>query len=546
MDPANPFRDWLSAPVYDGTWVTVGGLGGWLGPASLPVLFTPGAKETMLASTEWPMQIDEAGPEVWEWVGGSHERSRHASLYPERHHGDVPIEPLAAYFNPPDRRSWLEPIQAFVLYFGASPKHSAGGRISWEVRDEDGRPEEIARWTQVGGNQETGGTLEIRRDRLFKFMREFDFDLAIYFEENRAVDGVDEDWRDSEREANRYWRAWASRPLDEIRAVLRCVTVLERPSGLDQDPENAAHGQTLEYIIGTDPGTGEPIMTSYPGGPHEKTVWEGAGGDNFLTPVFFRREVLDYYLSDPLHYEVSSTQVSAGGMWRIPIAITERGNVQVWLGDLGRISDRAQRHWHQFNIPDDDDVPEWRRRRDLYAEWVETPRDAGVEKLREAIDRVNEVALQYSGAPLYAPVTALNEQRMRSLHQPLNNSEPAFQHQVTSLAILVADHLNSDFFSAVEAPMGSAGLNRLAEWLESVLSVSREEARDMIGGLYAVQAIRSSAGGAHRAGDRTLATLERAGIDPHALPAGFEQLAVRAAEAIDRVREAITGLPPRT
>ena len=136
-----------------------------------------------------------------------------------------------------------------------------------EVRDADGRPEEIARWVPIAGDEKAGGTLEIRRDRLFKFMREFDFDLAIYFEENRAVLGVDEDWRDSEREGNRYWRAWASRPPDELRAVLRCVTVLERPPGLDQDPGEAAHGQTLEYIIGTDLATGDPVMDSYPGKP---------------------------------------------------------------------------------------------------------------------------------------------------------------------------------------------------------------------------------------------------------------------------------------
>ena len=155
-------------------------------------------------------------------------------------------------------------------------------------------------------------------------------------------------------------------------------------------------------------------------------------------------------------------------MWSIRIALTERANVQVWLGDLGLISERAQQHWQRFNIADDDELPDWRRRRDLNAEWVETPRDEPLAQLRDAIERCNQAALAYCGQPFYTEVTGLNT-KARTLHKPLNNSEPAFEHQVTTLAILVVDHINSEFFTAVEAREGPE-LNRLANWIAEMRS----------------------------------------------------------------------------
>jgi hypothetical protein len=537
MRQENPFRQWLEADTYVGTWVPVGQLGGWVAPTSNPVLFPAGQKEVMLSDCDWPIRIDGAQPEVW----GYPDEGGEAYLRPRYERGGVDLEPFAAYFDPPDRRSWLEPIQAFVLYLQAAPRHQAGGRIVWEVRDEDGKPEEVARWVPLEG-EETGGVLGIRRDLLLRFMRDFAFDLAIFYEDNRRVDGVADGWRDQGREDLRAWRCWATDVGDHVRGLLRAVTILERPPPAERRAEDEAHGKTLEYIIGIDPRTGDPATDSFPGPPNAKTAHPGAGNDNFLTPVFFRPEVLDYYLSDPRHYKVDAVQVAAGGMWSIRIARTERGNIQVWLGDLGLISDRAQDHWRQFNISDDDAVPEWRERRDFKAEWVETPRGGSVERVRQAIEECNEVAAAYYGVPLYAAVEGMNKSRLGAMHTPLNSSLPAFQQQVTSLAILVGDHVNADFLTTVGVPKGGSPLNRMAEWLEGALSVSREQARDLIGGLYAVQAIRSEAGAAHRAGERANEVLSRAGVDPDDLPAGFDTLAEGAARSIENVRDALRSL----
>ena len=119
-------------------------------------------------------------------------------------------------------------------YLGAAPRHQQGRRISWEIRDEDGRPEEIASWQPIEA-EEVGGVLEIRRDQLFAFLYDFNFDLAIFFEENRAVTGVEDGWRDEGRESNRYWKALtATAAFPKRRACAPSpFSNVRQPHGLD-------------------------------------------------------------------------------------------------------------------------------------------------------------------------------------------------------------------------------------------------------------------------------------------------------------------------
>jgi hypothetical protein len=543
VKPENPFRTWLTSNTYGGTWVPVASLGGGLGPAHLPVLFPSGQEEVMLASADWPIRLDAAGPEVYD-LYKSGEKERHAYLSSSHYRDETPLEPFAVLLEPPVRASWLEPVQSFVLHYAAAPRVGPEGLIEWEIGDEDGKPDVIARWTRTP-NVDGQGTLAVRRDKLLSFMATFGLDLAIYYEENIADNSLDGEWRDEEREPDRFWRCWASEGFtEETRVVIRCVTVLRAPDrGEDEDSFDES---TLDYIIGTDTGTGESVSARYRDAPNDKTVWPGAGTDNFLTPVIFRRAVLDYYLSDTRHYEVTERTVSAGNRWLIPYAITGKGNVQVWLGDLGRISDRAQQHWKQYNIADDDGPPEWRLRQDLGAQFVDPPRTEAIDRLRAAIEHCNQAARSYCGEPMYADIEGLSADRARTLRVPLNPSLPAFQDQITTLAIVLNEHLNLDFLNAAGAPTASGTLARLAGWLEAVTTSTAEEAKEMIGGLFAVQAIRSKAGGAHRGGTAGLEALARSEIDLDDLPGGFERLVLRASESLEAVATTVEGLTPLT
>jgi len=167
--------------------------------------------------------------------------------------------------------------------------------------------------------------------------------------------------------------------------------------------------------------------------------------------------------------------------------------------------------------------------------------DQGLDKLRSAVRRCNELAHAYCGQPLFADVEGLSSDRVQTLRVPRNGALPAFQNEVTTLAILLIEHLNGDFFTAVGSHSGQS-LARLTDWLQAATGRSEAEAKDMIGGLFAIQAIRSKAGGAHRGGTGGIEAMARAGIDNENLGAGFDQLVIGAVTSLEQIASVLESL----
>lgn len=525
MRDENPFRDWLTRDVYGGYWVPVGQLGGFLGPAACPTLVL-GPKEAVLAGTEWPLQFTAAEPEVWQSFANE-QPTREAHLHPVKEEEAVTYAPFVAYFDPYGTPSWLEPVQPFVLYWRAWPRHDGGGNVTWYEEGDDSRPDEIARWRLVRfDDASTGGLLEVRRDRLMTFLAEFEYDLAIYYEHNIEANQLEDEWRDEELEDNRYWRVWATDVHPEIRAVLRAVTFLERPERDEpEEPWSPEARERIPFVVGSD-AQGQPITAATP-------------QTEFLTPVFFRDEVLERYYQDPSTYRVEQDIVRGGRQWALSIARTDRNTIQAWLGDLNGLPVSVQRHWAEFAVPDQG-VPDWRLRRDFLAEFADAPERGVVADLRRAIARANSAADERFGEPLFAPVEAVHVEAVRTMRVPANPAMPAFLEQVRTLALLVVDHLSSRFLDAAAAQAENTGtLNRLARLVATLSGEDLEQAKNRIGGLYAVQSVRSNVA-SHRTGPLVDQTLARAGINRFDLPAGYVRLVEGATTAIEYLRDLLS------
>jgi hypothetical protein len=523
MKDENPFRTWLESRIYSGQWIPVGRLGGWLGPASCPALFRASSHDDVLANTDWPLQLHSAGPEVWESFAEG-EVTYGAELHPVEKRGEVLFHPFVAMFDPYTRPSWLEPIQAFVLHWDAWPKHSPDGAVTWFEEGDDSLPDEIARWrVESYEDKRTLGRLEIRRDRVLAFLAAYELDLAIYHEHNIEANELPDGWTDEDREDTRAWTCWATQlSPGEVRAVLRAVTILERPSREEVlQPWDREDRSGFEYPIGIDPATGNRVTATHP--PHE-----------FLTAVFFREAVLEKYYNDPSVYVVEESLVRGGRQWTLPIARTGRGTIQAWLGDVAKLPRSVQQHWQAYAVVDEGGVPEWRIRTDFLAQFVEIPAEGPIARLKEAITAANEVAEQRFQHPLYAEVDPMHAESIRVLRIPPNTSIDAFVEQVRPLALLVVDHLNPAFLEAANAPPADGTLNRLALVLADLDGRTEDDARELLGGLYAVQSIRSTVV-SHRAGATAQRALERAEISLYDLPTGFVRLVERARTSIEAV-----------
>ena len=70
----------------------------------------------------------------------------------------------------------------------------------------------------------------------------------------------------------------------------------------------------------------------------------------FVTPVFFSKEVLRKYYDDPDIFSIEDGHLRCGGLWGLQIDNHHKDHVIVLLGDLGYLSHDEQLYWRHFNV----------------------------------------------------------------------------------------------------------------------------------------------------------------------------------------------------
>jgi hypothetical protein len=87
--------------------------------------------------------------------------------------------------------------------------------------------------------------------------------------------------------------------------------------------------------------------------PDELANYFGANEDapHYLTPVWFRRDVLLKYYNDPDKFSVEDGYLRCGSLWGLRMDNNLPDHVVVYLGDLGRdLSYEEQVYWTHFNV----------------------------------------------------------------------------------------------------------------------------------------------------------------------------------------------------
>jgi hypothetical protein len=151
---------------------------------------------------------------------------------------------------------------------------------------------------------------------------------------------------------------------------------------------------------------------------------------NFLTPIFFRPEVLQLFKSDPDKFEITQRTISCRNCWHLKTYdINEAGQVHTYLGYLGYLPDDMQFYWKAFNelpnatvstrtiitddygIPDnchnplrslknkiaflDDNPPEWWEKRPTYVDnYLQYPVANSVKEWSDAINMLDQLIVE--------------------------------------------------------------------------------------------------------------------------------------------------------
>ena len=170
-----------------------------------------------------------------------------------------------------------------------------------------------------------------------------------------------------------------------------------------------------------------------------------ANGDNPLemTPIFFKKEVLDKYYSNPNKYTVSDGAIGYEGSWSLYIDNDHRNYVIVPLVYLGNLDYSEQLYWKGYNVSPERDMG---FSKTAYTRWMEgnfcDPMFPDLQ-FKHRFKQFNKKWEKQFGWPLFLPLIDEDEHRYKTLHcLTTENNHSDFDEQILSMTKLVVDSLN--------------------------------------------------------------------------------------------------------
>lgn len=263
------------------------------------------------------------------------------------------------------------------------------------------------------------------------------------------------------------------------------------------DPDQPTSEKYPDFIIGTS-ASGETLRHTCNPGRLEIGMTATVGAPGYLTPVFFRPEVLSKYYNEPAKYSVEDGYLRCGGLWGMRIDNDSPDVTVVWLGDLGRdLPERERDYWLSFNIASDGrTISLTSFQRDFMAEPVDPNREDHV--FKTAYSRFASDFREQYAWDLFKPLHADDAHNLSALRFLAKDNQAEFDTQVLSLAKLLVDSLNEAKITVGVSSIDAydKGITKLEKFLVARGLTSYEPHIDF---LRQLQKLRSSSS-AHRKG----------------------------------------------
>lgn len=189
------------------------------------------------------------------------------------------------------------------------------------------------------------------------------------------------------------------------------------------------------FIVKID-DSGKPVLKSC------DTSYDNPDTDAFfLTPIFFRREVMRKYYENPNRYEVRDRTIQKKGGWYLRLDNNHKDYVVVFLGDLGQVlPPNEQTHWKSHNIAPMGKLSE-PFRQNAFDGKFSSP-ELSEFNFKNNYDKINSVWLSKFRFPLFMKLHQDDEFHLQTLRIPLVDSVNEFDSQVLSLIKIIIDSVN--------------------------------------------------------------------------------------------------------
>jgi plasmid stabilization system protein ParE len=474
-----------------------------------------------LAEPSWDLRIGSGGPGfITEW------RSGESVTYYRRMGEDEGIEPIALvrHFHH-GRPDYVEISEDLRLLFNLYEDRSRG--LFYEV-EEDGNEVEVIRI--LTGKTEIRTAL-LRRyiaARQLALVLQIESDVWAKLDKGAPLPKLPEEQRVSTNQLCYHFYSDIIHHNQVFSRLLGKKVVLPPDRSECGIPPFDAPKEYIDFIVGEDE-RGRPVEHTCD--PDVLSNYFGAnpGAPHYLTPVFFKREVLRKYYENSDRYEVQDGRVGSHGMWHLQLDNNHPDHVVVFLGDLGRdIPTSEQRYWRSHNIkPEERGLSETAVRRSFLGEFADA--ESAEHSFKWAYDAINEPWTAAYGWPLFKELHPDDRHVLSSLRLPLANTADEFDSQMLDLAKLLVDSLNEEaIVTALATPpkKDDKGIAKLEQLLRQ-WGYSHTE-RDMAL-LRTIQGVRSR-GVAHRKGSDY--DLAQAGLDPDDYHQSFQLLFERCTQML--------------
>lgn len=387
--------------------------------------------DKILEEHSWDVQHWYGMPGFICHFGGGKEINEYDAYY----HRDIFPVVFWRHF-PTIKESRFEPLQEFCHYFDLYEDKEDGNYYKF---DDCGDKIEVIRILERG--------VQIK----LKFLKEFaavkESSIVLYFEAMKfGKKSIEELWL---KEVDAIVRedglvyAYKTRNSSLPNNHTSQASILwKKVIGWTKDfkPDLYEGNQAYEkFLIGVDT-EGEDLYSTCEGRMLSDYFGKIDGRPNYLTPIFFKREVLKKYFDHPKRYAVSDGSVSAQGLWNLRIDNNLERHVSVFLGDLWWLPHKEQLHWKWYNV-----AWWWKISHTAYKRAIEgefTDPEQPDLFFKSVFEEFQEKWLNQFWYNLFLPLKSEDSHYYDSLHSPLSEEDKEFEEQVLALAKILIDSIN--------------------------------------------------------------------------------------------------------
>ncbi len=442
----------------------------------------------------WDIGPSDGSPSIWTHYGGSKVVERRYCPYGN----EEGIEPIVIYRSFHGmRREGLELAQEFRLFHNLYEDSKRNQYLKFDSNGD----EAVA--VRYGDSH-----VEILTDLLREFCDAKQMALAVYLESfrysERTLEELGLEEQRTEWQGDRYKFSLAIVPKDgmfqradvESRGLMIGAKKYILPGSMPA--ENDKESESFqEFIIGED-AKGRPVKHSCDPSGLANYFGKNPEAPHYLTPVFFRPEVLGKYYQEPDKYSVEDGYLRCGSLWGLRLDNDNPDHIMVFLGDLGTdLSEKERNYWLNFNIsPQGRGMSKTTFRRSFMAEFADPSRPDHA--FKHVYTRFCHEYRKKYGWDLFLPLHSDDQHFLTALHLPANDNQADFDGQLIALTKILIDCLNEREIAkhVQNIAQGDKGITKLEHFL---LERSLDGFEKHIRFLRILQDLRSKSA-AHRKG----------------------------------------------